>query len=103
MRITDLFRNQEVDQTAVQKNQSAQQQSERATAAKVAANKAAGEDSISISPLARQLGTIQRVVSEDEQLQQQKIDDIKQRINAGTYNVSSNDLAGSLLAFAQDE
>lgn len=103
MRISDLFRNQEVDQTAVQKNQTAQQQSEREAASKVATKKAAGEDSISISPLARQLGSIQKVVNEDDLHQQQRVEEIKQRVNSGMYNVSSTDLAGSLIAFSQDE
>jgi len=103
MKIADLFRNQGIDQSSVQKNNQAQKASEQEAAARSVASKAAGEDSISISPLARQLASIHKVANEDEALQQQRVEEIKQRVNSGNYNVSSNELASSLIAFAQEE
>lgn len=104
MRIADLFRsNQGIDQSLVQKNEGAQRQEEQETANKLARGKTpSGEDSISISPLARQLATIQKVVGEEELSQQQRVEELKQKVQSGSYNVSSSDVAGSLVAFAQE-
>lgn len=103
MRIADLFRqNQGVDQSAVRKHETVQRQSEEESARQAKAAKANGEDSISISPLARQLATVQKVLTEDEIAQQRRVQEIKERVEAGTYNVSSTDVAGAIASFATE-
>ena len=61
-----------------------------------------GEDSITISPLARQLATIQTVLSQDESSKAQRIEELKQAVASGSYKVSSEDLAQSFLNYYEN-
>ena len=60
------------------------------------------EDRVSISPMYRQLSQISKIVAEDDQQQQQRVADIKARVEAGTYAVDSRAVAQSMVSFAAD-
>ncbi len=59
-----------------------------------------GEDIISISAFSRQLSQISKIVDQDEASRGDRIAKIKQAIADGTYNVSSTDVAKSLISYS---
>ncbi len=58
-----------------------------------------GEDRVSISPLARQFATISQILSEDASDRKNKVDQLKQQVEGGTYGVAKEDIAKSLLDY----
>ena len=62
-----------------------------------------GEDRVTISKVARDLMTINKVLTQDEKAQAEKVADIKRRIADGTYNVSSTDVAGKIVDSLDDD
>ncbi len=100
MKISNLF-NQSVDSSRQNRSQEvSKQQAEEVTRQTRTGKK--GEDSVSISPLARQLSDIRKVLTEDEIAQQAKVENIKAQLEAGTYSVNSEDVANSMVSFAAD-
>lgn len=66
------------------------------------AAKSSGQDTVRVSSLARQLSQISTILNGDDVERRAKIDDIKRRIQEGTYSVDSRDVASSLISFAKD-
>ena len=67
------------------------------------AAKSAGVDTVNVSSLARQLSQISTILNGDDVERRAKIDDIKKRIEEGTYSVDSRDVAKSLIDYAKGE
>mgnify|MGYP000420099185 CR=1 FL=1 len=61
---------------------------------------AVSDDTISISPKARQFRQIANIVNEDESARSQKVAELKQRVANGGYSVSSADVAQSIVSYA---
>jgi flagellar biosynthesis anti-sigma factor FlgM len=64
----------------------------------------AGEDTVSISPLARQFTQVSKILSDDEAERQLKLDEIKRAIEDGSYldSISTTDVAESIVAYSRD-
>ncbi|MBC7958529.1 MAG: flagellar biosynthesis anti-sigma factor FlgM [Vallitaleaceae bacterium] len=73
-------------------------------------NKAYGAESISsskdtlaLSPFAKELQVAKQAVSSAPDVRQPIVDDIKQRMEAGSYNISASQLAEKLLKNYRDQ
>ena len=70
------------------------------------ANKASalstGDDVVSLSNMSRDLLFVSDIMHEDQARVDARIENIKDRISNGTYKVSSEDIAKSLISFASD-
>ncbi|MCC6221197.1 MAG: flagellar biosynthesis anti-sigma factor FlgM [Deltaproteobacteria bacterium] len=101
MRISDIFRRHSLDQTTAKNSaQQAKDERESSNSSAIASN---SDDRVSISPMARQFAQISKIVAEDEEKQSSRVEDLKRKIAAGEYSVSSSDVANSILSFAKDE
>lgn len=60
------------------------------------------EDRVTISPLSRQLSQISKIVEDDEEQRRNRVNEIKQQVQSGTYAVDSQAVARSLVSFAAD-
>ncbi len=96
MKIRDLFSDK--PEQIIQKNS----KTEKAREAEENDSSVAGEDRVSISNTARQFSLISKVVADDEKDQQQRIADLKERIESGSYNVSMTSVAEKMLSFARE-
>jgi negative regulator of flagellin synthesis FlgM len=56
-----------------------------------------GQDQVSISKAARELQEAQKAVESVPDIREDKVADIKKRINDGTYSISAESLADKLL------
>lgn len=61
-----------------------------------------GQDRVSISPLSRQLGQVAQILGEDEVRRSKRVAELKQAVDNGSYNVSSKDVAASIVNFVAD-
>jgi negative regulator of flagellin synthesis FlgM len=61
--------------------------------------KSAGQDSVSITPQAKQLNDLQKKSAEGPGISQKKIDELKKAINDGDYKVDPEKLAASIANF----
>lgn len=61
------------------------------------ANVSSSKDTLAISDFAKTLQSTQQAVSDAPDVRQEKVDDIKQRMEAGNYNVTASQLADKLL------
>ncbi len=59
-------------------------------------------DSVTISPLSRQLAQLSTIIADDEAGQRSKVDSIRERIKNGEYSASPEAVAGALISFAAD-
>lgn len=91
----NLNANNQVKQTQQQqvKPQSTQ------TASSNAQVKSAGQDSVSITPQAKQLNELQKKATDAPVINQKKIDELKKAISAGDYKINPEKLAASLANF----
>ncbi len=62
----------------------------------------AGEDSVTISPLSRQLAQLSQILSEDETDQAGRVAELKRQVEDGSFSVNREDVARSLVSFASD-
>lgn len=87
----------------VQQNQQAQVKQQTAqTASTNNQVKTASQDSVSITPQAKQLNELQKKASDGPEVNQKKIDELKKAINAGEYKVDPEKLAASIARFEFD-
>ena len=63
----------------------------------------AGKDKVTISAAAQNLRLAKAALDEDQKLSEARKDDLRQRIANGTYSVSSDDIAQSLVDFFKRE
>ncbi|HMO19204.1 MAG TPA: flagellar biosynthesis anti-sigma factor FlgM [Oligoflexia bacterium] len=61
-----------------------------------------GSDTVQLSNMARQLSRLSPIIEEDNNQRKAKIDSIKARIENGSYQVDSKDVARSILSYASD-
>lgn len=64
---------------------------------KAAGIKASSSDRIEISTLGRDLQVAKKAVSETEDVRWNKVNDIKKRMQSGTYNVSCEEVADKMV------
>jgi len=88
----------------VQQNQQAQVKQELTQSALQSGNnktqvKSASQDSVSITPQAKQLNELQKKASDGPAISQKKIDELKKAINDGDYKVDAEKLAASIANF----
>jgi negative regulator of flagellin synthesis FlgM len=57
----------------------------------------AGEDRVELSPLARTLGALRTEVGDVEAIDEKRVAELRESLQNGTYNPSSQDIAGALL------
>ncbi len=93
--INNLNANNPVQQS--QKNQVRQQSAQ--TASSNAQVKNSGQDSVSITPQAKQLNELQQKASDAPVVNQKKIDELKMAITSGEYKVNPEKLAASIASF----
>ncbi len=62
----------------------------------------AGADRVTISPLYRQINQISSIIREDEASRQSRVQELKAKVESGEYNVSSSDVAQSIINFSRD-
>ncbi|ALO34255.1 flagellar biosynthesis anti-sigma factor FlgM [Colwellia sp. MT41] len=93
--INSLNTNNQVKHTQQQqvKQQSAQ------TASNSAQVKSAGQDSVSITPQAKQLNELQKKAADAPVINQKKIDELKKAISAGDYKINPEKLAANIANF----
>lgn len=56
-----------------------------------------GEDTVELSPLARTLGALRAEVGDVEAIDEKRVAELRESVQNGTYNPSSQDIAGALL------
>ncbi len=93
--INNLNSNNQVQQ-AQQKQ--VQQQSAQ-SASSNAQVKSSGQDSVSITPQAKQLNELQKKAAEAPVVNQKKIEELKKAISAGDYKINPEKLAASIANF----
>ena len=57
----------------------------------------AGEDTVELSPLARTLGALRAEVGDVEAIDEKRVTELRESVQNGTYNPSSQDIASALL------
>ncbi|MCH2057757.1 MAG: flagellar biosynthesis anti-sigma factor FlgM [Thalassotalea sp.] len=85
-----------LEQQADLKNQAAQSASNSAQTAKV------GQDSVSLTPQAKQLAEMQKKETNDPDVNQKKVEKLKEAIQSGAYKVDAEKLAESIAKFEFD-
>ena len=93
--INNLNNNNQVQQT---QQKQVQQQSSQASS-NGAQVKNAAQDSVSITPQAKQLNELQKKAADAPVVNQKKIDELKKAISAGDYKVDPEKLAASIANF----
>lgn len=105
MKISDLFKNQNLDNQRridLRKQSNAQPKVDIAEDNSQAGG-VAGVDKISVSPLSRQLLQISNILSDEEIARSKRIDELKERVSSGEYQVSSEDVAKAVIDFARSD
>lgn len=93
--INNLKSSNQVQQAQVKQTQ---QQATQTTSTKTQV-KSSGQDSVSITPQAKQLNELQKKATDAPVMNQSKIDELKQAINNGEYKVNPEKLAASIANF----
>lgn len=102
MKISDLFKTGSLDQNRAQELKESNRNREQEVAKQSGGQKGTDTDSVNISPLARELFTIQKIVNEDDSLRASRVANLKEQVAAGNYTISSKDVATSIVSFAKD-
>lgn len=100
MKISDLFSRQSIYGTERSNDSSrvGNAQSEQSSRGKGGE----GEDRVSISPMARRFKQVSEIVREDEELRAQRVQALKAQVESGKYQVSSTDVAKSVVSFVKE-
>ena len=93
--INNLNANTQVQQN--QQKQVKQQSTESASSNTQVKN--AGQDSVSITPQAKQLNELQKKAADAPVINQKKIDELKKAISSGEYKINPEKLAASIANF----
>ncbi|NMP32869.1 flagellar biosynthesis anti-sigma factor FlgM [Thalassotalea sp. M1531] len=100
MNINNLNNNSQVNRNVQQqsdtKNQAAKNATTNSQATKVA------QDSVSLTPQAKQLNEIQKKNGDAPEVNQKKIEQLKKAIQSGAYKVDAEKLAESIVKFEFD-
>lgn len=68
------------------------------TSATVKTNKTGSKDQVALSTQAKDFAAIKNMLKEVPEVRQDKVDSLKEQIDNGTYNVSSQEVAQKILA-----
>lgn len=93
--INNLNSNRQVQQN--QQNQVKQQSAQASSSNTQVKN--ANQDSVSLTPQAKQLNELQKKAADAPVVNQKKIDELKKAISAGDYKVNPEKLAASIANF----
>jgi negative regulator of flagellin synthesis FlgM len=93
--INKLNANNQVQQT--QQKQVQQQSAQTASTGTQVKNSA--QDSVSITPQAKQLNELQKKAADAPVVNQKKIDELKKAISSGEYKINPEKLAASIASF----
>jgi len=93
--INKLNTNNQVQQT--QQKQVQQQSAQTASTGTQVKN--SGQDSVSITPQAKQLNELQKKAADAPVVNQKKIDELKKAISSGEYKINPEKLAASIANF----
>lgn len=97
MNINNLSNNNQVKQKLEQQVQTKQQATESAQSSQKA--KHATQDSVSITPQAKQMTELQKKANDAPVINQKKIAELKNAIASGNYKVNPEKLAASIASF----
>ncbi len=98
--INNLNNNNLNNNNQVNQNKQAQVKQQSAqTASSNSPIKTAGQDSVSITPQAKQLHELQKKAADAPVVDQKKIDELKKAITSGEYKVNPEKLAASIANF----
>lgn len=100
MKIGNLFRDRSAITSREREINDAVARSQRDNVEKTVGKK--GEDRITISPLARQLATVNKVLSENDDARSERVAALKEKVANGSYSVSSEDVAKAIISYASD-
>jgi len=95
--INNLSNNNQVKQKLEQQVQTKQQATESASSARKAT--VATQDSVSLTPQAKQMTELQKKANDAPAINQKKIAELKNAIASGTYKVNPEKLAASIASF----
>ena len=99
MKISDIFKQQpNVDRSKNDTSQQAVKEQETKQEQQIAS----GADTVQISSRARSFAAITKVLGEDEAARAARVEELKGLVQNGEYEVDSNSVAESILAFAND-
>ena len=96
MRISDIFSSSSFERT--EKSDEARRHEDQ-TSSSQRYSYTAGEDTVTISPMSRQLAQVAGVLSDDEANTTQKVAALKDRIANGEYSVDSATLASAVVKY----
>lgn len=96
LNINNLNNNSQVKQNTEQQNQIKKQVAQNSNMEQV---KAARQDSVSLTPQAKQLTELQKKAADAPILNQKKIDELKKAISSGEYKVDPEKLAKNIANF----
>ncbi len=96
LNINNLNNNNQVKQNTEQQNQIKKQVAQNSNMEQV---KAARQDSVSLTPQAKQLTELQKKAADAPILNQKKIDELKKAISSGEYKVDPEKLAKNIANF----
>jgi len=86
-----------INQAKYTQNQIKQQSAQTASTNTQVKN--SGQDSVSITPQAKQLNELQKKVADAPVINQKKIDELKKAISSGDYKINPEKLAASIVNF----
>ena len=72
--------------------------SAQATTGSKGVEKVKGKDEVDLSNVAKDFASIKRMLSDVPEVREDKVQDIKQKMEDGTYDVSSKDVASKILS-----
>jgi len=98
--INNLGNNPPVNNKVEQQNQVKQQAAQ--TSVNAAQAKAVQQDSVSITPQAKQFTELQKKAAEGPMIDAKKIEKLKKAISDGEYKVDAQKLAKSMMSFEYD-
>ena len=99
MEIKKLFERQSIQNA----NQTAKKGAVSAYGNQAKIRQAAGEDSVNISRLSRQLSRIAGILDEDALVQQDRVQALKSKYEAGELSFNSVDVAQSIASYVNDQ
>ena len=87
------------NQVQLNRNNADVKQQATQTASSSAQVKRANQDSVSITPQAKQLNELQKKAADAPVINQKKIDELKKAISSGDYKINPEKLAASIASF----
>ncbi len=93
MKIRDIFKNNDVKTLETKTYSKAEKKQKNPSPVAILQ----GEDTVNISPISRKLATISKVVKKDSIKEEERIEDLKKRINEGSYDISLDKISEAFL------